>query len=93
MEPHLAIAHAATLLRLVRAHWHSENRVHSVRDVTSGEDARQVHSGQAPHALAVLRHAVVGLAHQQRVPNLAALRRANAWTGPAAFLVLLGLTL
>ena len=64
-----------------------------MRDVTLGEDACQVRSGRAPHALAALRHAVVGLLHQQRVPNLAALLRANAWTGPAAVLDLLGLNL
>jgi hypothetical protein len=84
---------AATLLRQVRAHWHSEKRLHYVRDVTLGEDACQVRSGRAPQALAVLRNAVVGLLHQQRVPNLAALLRANAWAGPAAVLGLLGLKL
>jgi hypothetical protein len=84
---------AATLLRQVRAHWHIEHRVHYVRDVTLGEDACQVRSGRAPEALATLRNAVVGLLHQHRVPNLAARLRANAWSGPAAVLGLLGLKL
>jgi predicted transposase YbfD/YdcC len=83
----------ATLLRQVRAHWHIENRLHYVRDVTLGEDACQVRSGRAPQVLAVLRNAVVGLLHQHRVPNLAARLRANAWTGSATVLGLLGLKL
>jgi predicted transposase YbfD/YdcC len=81
------------LLRLVRRHWHIENRLHYVRDVTCGEDACQVRSGRAPHGLAALRNAVVGLLHQHRVSNLAATLRANAWSGPAAILRLLGLIL
>lgn len=84
---------AATLLRQVRAHWHIENRLHYVRDVTLGEDACQVRSGRAPQALATLRNALVGLLHQHRVPNLAATLRSNAWSGPAAVLRLLGLNL
>lgn len=81
------------LLCLVRRHWHVENRLHYVRDVTLGEDACQVRSGRAPQALAALRNAVVGLLHQRRVPNLAARLRTNAWSGPAAVLQLLGLKL
>lgn len=83
----------AVLLGLVRRHWHIENRLHWVRDVTLGEDACQVRSGRAPQVLAVLRNVVVGLLHQQRVPNLAATLRSHAWTGPAAVLHLLGLKL
>jgi hypothetical protein len=82
-----------TLLRLVRRHGHSENRLHWVRDVTLGEDACQVRAGRAPQVLAVLRNAVVGLLHQHHVPNLAATLRVNAWRGPAALLRLLGLKL
>jgi predicted transposase YbfD/YdcC len=82
-----------TRLRLVRRHWHIENRLHWVRDVSLGEDACQVRSGRAPQVLAALRNAVVSLLHQHRVPNLAATVRANAWRGPAAVLRLLGLNL
>ena len=79
------------LLRWVRRHWHIENRLHYVRDVTLGEDACQVRSERAPQALAALRNVVVGLLRQHRVPNLAASLRTNAWGGPAAILRLLGL--
>jgi Transposase DDE domain len=81
------------LLALTRRHWHIEHRLHWIRDVTFGEDACQVRSGQAPQVLAALRNAVVGLLRRHRVPNLAAALRANAWTGPAAILGLLGLKL
>jgi predicted transposase YbfD/YdcC len=81
------------LLALTRRHGHSEHRLHWIRDVTLGEDACQVRSGQAPQVLAALRTAVVGLLRRHRVPNLAAALRANAWTGPAAILGLLGLKL
>ena len=64
-----------------------------MRDVTFGEDACQVRSGRAPQGLAALRNAVVGLLHQHRMSNLAATLRANAWSGPAAILRLLGLKL
>jgi hypothetical protein len=80
-------------LHAVRRHWHIENRLHWPRDVTLGEDACQVRSGHAPQALAALRNCVVGLLHWHRVPNLAAAVRANAWSGPAAVLGLLGLKL
>jgi hypothetical protein len=49
---------AHPLVRLIRAHWHSENRLHDVRDVPFGEDASQVRSGATPQARAALRNAV-----------------------------------
>ena len=79
------------VLRAVRRHWHIENRLHWPRDLTLGEDACQVRSGHAPQVLAGLRNVVVGLLHAQHCPNLAAALRANAWSGPAALLHLLGL--
>ena len=39
------------LAALWRGHWSIENRRHYVRDVTLGEDACQMHTGQAPQAL------------------------------------------
>lgn len=83
----------AVALTLVRRHWHIENRLHWPRDVTFGEDACQVRSGQAPQVLAGVRNAVVGLLRQRQVGNLAAALRANAWSGASAVLTLLGLKL
>jgi predicted transposase YbfD/YdcC len=81
---------ARHLLRLIREHWHIENRLHYVRDVTLGEDASQVRSGTAPQALAALRNAVLGLLHQHNYNNIAEALRHFAWS-PGAALRLLGL--
>jgi predicted transposase YbfD/YdcC len=54
-------ADAARLLHLIRAHWHIENRLHYVRDVTLGEDASRVRTGSSPEVLAALRNTVVHL--------------------------------
>jgi predicted transposase YbfD/YdcC len=80
-------------LEAIRRHWYIENRLHWPRDMTLGEDACQVRSGQAPQALAAVRNAVIALLHQHQVANLAAALRANAWAGAAAVLTFLGLKL
>jgi predicted transposase YbfD/YdcC len=67
------------LLRIWRGHWAIENRSHYVRDVTLGEDACRVRSGQAPQLLAALRNAVIGLLRARRAGNLAAAIRNLAW--------------
>ena len=82
----------ATLLRLVRSHWHIENRLHWLRDVTLGEDAYQVRIGRAPQALAALRNTVLSLLHRSPQPNRAAAIRACAWSPPSQLFNLLGLT-
>ena len=56
-----AQATAQQLEALWRGHWTIENRVHYVRDVTLGEDACQVHVGNAPRVLAALRDAILNL--------------------------------
>jgi hypothetical protein len=72
-------------------HWHSENRLHDVRDVTLGEDASQVRSGAAPLALAAVRNAVLGLLRQHGYDHIAAALRHFAWS-PGAALRLFGLS-
>ena len=54
-------ANAERLLVFVRDHWTIGNQLHSVRDVTLGEDACRVRTGSAPQVLAALRNAVVHL--------------------------------
>jgi hypothetical protein len=68
-------ADAARLLDLVRAHWHVENRLHYVRDVTLGEDACRVRSGSSPQALAALRNGVIHLLEGVEAPSKAAAMR------------------
>jgi predicted transposase YbfD/YdcC len=72
-------ANAEQLLELVRDNWKIENSLHYVRDVTLGEDACRVRSGQAPQTLAACRNTVLFLL--QQVPgasNAEALRRLAA---------------
>lgn len=42
------LASSKRLLELVRGHWHIENGLHYVRDVSFGEDRSQLRTGQAP---------------------------------------------
>jgi predicted transposase YbfD/YdcC len=86
----LARASASALLRLIRGHWRIENRLHYVRDVTLGEDASRIRTRAAPHVMAALRNAVLGLLRQHGWDNIAAALRHYAWQ-PAAALRLLGL--
>lgn len=68
-------ATAADLLLRWRAHWHIENRLHWVRDVTLGEDASAIHLGQAPLVVALLRTAVLALLRHTGAASLAAAQR------------------
>jgi len=51
----------ADLLRILRQHWHIENRLHYVRDVSLGEDACQVRNPHIQHVLASLNNLALGL--------------------------------
>jgi predicted transposase YbfD/YdcC len=64
-------ASAAEIERLWRGHWTIENRVHRVRDVTMGEDACQIHTGNAPQALAALRNSISSLLRRNGWTNIA----------------------
>jgi predicted transposase YbfD/YdcC len=57
-------ADAGKVLAHLRDHWRIENELHYVRDVTLGEDACRVRSGNAPQVLAGLRNAVIHLLAQ-----------------------------
>ena len=60
---------------MVRGHWGIEHRLHHVRDVTFGEDACRVRSGQAPRLLAAMRNLSITLLQRAGWKNKAALRR------------------
>jgi predicted transposase YbfD/YdcC len=77
-----------TLLALVRAHWHIENRSHWRRDVTLGEDHCKVASALAPQVLSALNNVVLALMDYLEVDNVASqIRRFDA--APAEALALL----
>lgn len=54
-----------------RHHWTIENCNHYVRDDTMGEDRGQIHTGNAPQALAALRNAVLALIRYRGRTNVA----------------------
>jgi predicted transposase YbfD/YdcC len=51
----------AQLLVAWREHWHIENKLHWVRDVTFDEDRSCVRSGRIPQVMAILRNTAIGL--------------------------------
>jgi len=80
----------AQLLTLWRQHWHIENKLHWVRDVTFGEDGSTVRAGRGPQALAALRNTAISLLRHEGATNIAAAcRRYQAQ--PALALAAVGL--
>lgn len=64
------------ILRLRRAHWTIENRLHRQKDVHFGEDASQLRCGAGPAVLATLRDAAITLLYHDDPHHLAARSRA-----------------
>lgn len=100
-ETHVEIAYAVTsltprratpahLLTLWREHWHIENKLHWVRDVTFGEDGSTVRVGVGPQVLAALRNLAIGLLRLAGATNIAAACRRYA-AQPALALTAVGL--
>lgn len=85
-------ADAARLLALVRGHWHIENQLHWVRDVTFDEDRSQVRCGSIPQVMAALRNTVIGLMRWAGHTNMAAACRRFA-AQPREALALIGIAL
>lgn len=85
-------ANPLQLLTLWREHWHIENKLHHVRDVTFGEDAATVRTGVGPQVLATLRNAAIGLLRLAGETNIAAACRRYA-AQPALALTAVGLPL
>jgi predicted transposase YbfD/YdcC len=56
---------AKQLLGAVRSHWHIENRLHWVLDVTFREDDSRIRTGNAAQNMAVLRHMALNLLKQE----------------------------
>src|SRR5271156_2491390 len=64
-----------TLASWVRRHWHIENKLHWVRDVTYQEDKSLVRTGNAPRVMATLRSLAISLLHLDGHANIAAANR------------------
>jgi predicted transposase YbfD/YdcC len=85
-------ATAQQLLEMWRAHWHIENRLHWVRDVTFDEDRSQVRAGHAPQVMATLRNIAISMLRICGAENLAAACRRYA-AQPALALAAVGISL
>ena len=71
-------ASPATLAAWVRGHWHIENKLHWVRDVTYQEDKSLVRTGNAPRVMASLRSLAISLLRLDGHANIAAANRHHA---------------
>ncbi|WP_420117775.1 transposase [Micromonospora sp.] len=61
-----------------RRHWHIENKIHHVRDVTFREDLHQARTGTGAAVIATLRNTAIGLHRTTGATNIArATRHAN----------------
>ena len=70
-------AHQATPAEIaawIRGHWSIET-LHHVRDVTSGEDASQVRTGNGPRVMATFRNLVIGILKLTGHDNIASAQR------------------
>lgn len=70
-----ALAPPLRLLELIRGHWRIEHGLHSVRDVTFGEDGSRIRTGNAPQVMAALRNLAITLIHRSGSTQIAATRR------------------
>jgi predicted transposase YbfD/YdcC len=71
-------ADPAALAAWVRGHWHIENKLHWVRDVTYQEDKSLVRTGNAPRVMASLRNLAISLLRLDGHDNIAAANRHHA---------------
>src|ERR1700756_1442084 len=71
-------ADPATLAAWARSHWHIENKLHWVRDVTYQEDKSLVRTGNAPRVMATLRSLAISILRLDGHANIAAANRHHA---------------
>lgn len=79
----------AQLLKAWREHWHIENKLHWVRDVTFDEDRSTVRKGHIPQVMAALRNLAISLLRLLGATNIAQACRRCAASAPLV-LALLG---
>jgi predicted transposase YbfD/YdcC len=82
-------ANPQQLLQAWREHWHIENKLHWVRDVTFDEDRSTVRSGSIPQVMAALRNTAISLMRLLGMANIAKACRYYA-AHPALVLAALG---
>lgn len=77
------------LMHLIRDHWHIENRLHYVRDVTFHEDACKIRQPKRQRLLACLNNLVIALIRQSPFHYVPQARRFFSVHYPQAFHLLL----
>jgi predicted transposase YbfD/YdcC len=60
---------------ILRGHWHVENKLHWVRDVTFAEDHSSVRVGHGPAVMATLRNLAISVHRRHGATNIAAATR------------------
>src|SRR5215210_1417173 len=80
------------MLKLWREHWHIENKLHYVRDVSYREDKSQVRAGKIPQVMAALRNAAITMMRMAGETNIAAACRRYA-AQPGLAMAIVGLDL
>ncbi|NLH70822.1 MAG: ISAs1 family transposase [Brooklawnia sp.] len=55
----------------IQGHWHVENRLHWVRDVSHGEDRQQLRTGNGPAVMASMRNLAITLLRLAGWDNIA----------------------
>lgn len=83
-------AHPAHIGHYVRGHWHIENKLHWVRDVTYNEGTSRARTGTAPRVMASLRNLATSALRQAGHTNIAQALRHTARDATRA-LTLLGI--
>ena len=66
----------------VRCHWHIENRLHWVLDVTFHEDLSRLRTGHGPHNMATVRHMAMNLLRSTKPGKSLKVRRKVAGWDP-----------
>jgi predicted transposase YbfD/YdcC len=77
------------LMELIRSHWHIENRLHYVRDVTFHEDACRIRETRRQRILACLNNLTIGLIRRTDFDYVTEARRFFAVNYVQAFHLLL----
>jgi predicted transposase YbfD/YdcC len=76
LRPHQA--RPEELAAWIRGHWHIENKLHWVRDVTFAEDHSRIRTGSAPQVMATFRNLAISLHRLAGATNIAAALRHHA---------------
>lgn len=63
--------HPDEIADILRSHWHVENKLHWVRDVTFAEDHSQVRAGNGPAVMATLRNVAISIHRRHGAHNIA----------------------